>query len=647
MQDAKDDAVSTYIPEPGVDVIASYVHAQLTRAIVARRAITERMGWAIYANNLSYAPGLCPEGEVSIYQGLIAAKSSVVESWLKSVLLSAVQQLWTLQPTAIPELPEALSNAVYAMLQQEAASGGIPPEKLPELKGALESLALKHASEVAGEKVEVMIKYIQDMMDDANFLSAFSACITDFAKSTHMVLAGPELVAKQVLQHSAEAPNGVEIATKMVMSFRRVDPLTFYWSSDATSPADASYLIEDCAVQSNDLLDAIDAQMPGFIEAAVWKVTAEHWSYNGTLTPTDQHLAMVRKGELETVYADGNKRCLKYRGLFPGHKLEAYREGIDKRRHYECEVWIVDGTTVRLLFDVDRMTNRNYYVASMYNKGSTMVGNGVCDVLRTTERVCNAALRAIAKNMPYAAAPFGEVDKSRLANPADQVEFALRPEKLYEIEPDPFGGGQPAIRLSEIPSNTERFMAVYQGFAQEADRVSGIPAYVSGTLDIASMARTASGLAILMKSATVVLQNGVANLDENLFSKLVTNCYNWMMLYHPDKSMKADASVKSRGTSGVLNRELGQARLQELLQLLAPFSQAGMLPPEVIMQLLREIVANTGYDADKIIPPDATAKALQFSNAIAQANAPQAPTGFSPSPTTASPGMNAGTPALR
>lgn len=631
-QDPRDAAVAEYIPEVAIDAIASHVHEQFTRAIMVRRPITERMQRAIYARNLSYMPGECPEGEVNVYSGLVSAKATVVESWLKGVLLSAVPQLWTLEPTERPELPQAVNDAIYARLLQALQQSGLSPDEVEVAREAMEKMARKHVADIASENTEHIVTYIKDMLDDGGFIAELSEALSDLAHNTHMVMAGPTLVAKPTIVHD-DAPDsisGVKVVTKMTLAFRRVDPLTFYWSNDSTNPQDGAFVIEDASVCMNELLDAVESKVPGFIPEAVWKITDQNWAYNHSMTPTDQYLEHVRKGHAMVGHSDNRRRCVKYSGLIPGNKLEHYMDGIDKRRHYECEVWIIDGTTVRLMFNQNPMTNRNFYTASLYSKAGAMVGMGVCDVVHDSQRMCNAAMRATAKNMPFAAAPWGEFDSSRLANANDRANFVLRPEKLYEVEPDPFGGGRPVITLNTIPSNAAEFNGIYQSYSQEADRISGIPAYISGQIDIASMARTATGLSILMKSATVVLQNGVMNIDSRLFAKLISACYMWVMLYHPDPAIKADARVRARGASGVLNREMSQAKLYDLLQLLAPYAGSGLLPPTVILTLLREIVEGSGYDPDKIIPPDAAAQALEFANALAAARAPPAPIQFAP-----------------
>ena len=639
--------ITPYMQGAMVDAIANYVYETYRTAIAARAPITKRMVQAIYANNLTYAPGLCPEGDVDVYQGIIASKATVVEAWLKSVLLSAVNQLWDVRPTEKPELPDELNKAIFAMLLEYVQNTpNFSPDMLENAQGALNELAAKHVKTVASEKVNTMKAYIADMLDDADFATQLATAIVDLTHTTHMVMCGPEVVAEDAITFD-EAGN-VITKRRMTLRFRRVDPLSFYWTPDCQTPQTGSALFEESLVPVNELLDAVEAAIPGYIPEGVSRATDPARRYNMQLTPHDVLMEGVRADTAATMPPEGMKRVVRMRGYVPGRVLKPYDASVDERRMHECEVWVVDGVTVRLLIGVNKMVNRNYYTASMYEKGGTMVGNGLCDMLRTTERMANAALRASAKNMPFSAEPITEVDVNRFVDPADVRDFKLIPGKTYKVESDPLGGGARAIIMTDIPVNVDKFVGLYTTFMEGADRISGIPAYINGNIDVAAMARTASGLSILMQSASVVLQNVVMHIDKRLFTPMIRNCYNWLMLYHPDPSIKADAKVMATGASGVLNRELSQAKLMDLLQLLAPYAQAQMVPPSSLLAILRQVIANTGYDVDSIIPADADSQLLSFVNALTRAQTlPDSTPSLAVAPPTAGPGTNPGTPALR
>ena len=606
-----------------VDALSAHVYDQFRHAINVRALITECMGKALHASRLMYAPGMCPEHDRSagndVYSGVISAKSTVIGAWLTAVLTATVPKLWELSPTEIPELPQSLNDIIYSRLIQEAQSGGIPPEALEKLKESLLELGKKHIKAVADDNTAKMAHVIKNMMDDSGFLSEFKAFLGDFSMMPYGVIAGPELVASPAIVHSPETEGGVDVQTKMQVKIRRLDPLSFYWTADCRSPQTGTAVFEYTAVHANALLDAIESNVPGFIPNAVKEVIDQDRQFDVSVTPYDKALDAIRKNETMTLRARGQYTCIKYHGLIPGKLLKDISPELNPQRHYECEIWTIDGKAVRVMYNVNPMSNRNFFVSSMYRQPGAMVGLGVSDKLWDTERVCNAALRSLVYNMPFASGPFGEIDKSRLANPADAENLTIQPRKLYEVDPDPFGGGSPAIRLQNISANSNEFLAVYDRFQSQADYLSGVPAFITGQLDFATMARTASGLSMMMKSASVVLQNAVGNIDEQIISPLISTMYNWVMLYHPDASIKADAKVLAQGVSGVLAKELGQSKLVDLLTLLAPYAQAGILPPTVLVMLIREIVSGTGYDVDKLIPPGAEQQ-VAMQSAIANAN---------------------------
>jgi len=137
---------------------------------------------------------------------------------------------------------------------------------------------------------------------------------------------------------------------------------------------------------------------------------------------------------------------------------------------------------------------------------------------------------------------------------------------------------------------------------QEADDITGIPAYIVGDPQVAGAGRTLGGLAMLMGNAAKGIKQVVSQIDSNIIEPLITALYRLNMRSNPDESIKADAQVVARGASGLLQRNLMQARALELLKVLAPFVQSGVVPSTAITFLLRQVVEGMGYDPDQLIP---------------------------------------------
>jgi len=98
------------------------------------------------------------------------------------------------------------------------------------------------------------------------------------------------------------------------------------------------------------------------------------------------------------------------------------------------------------------------------------------------------------------------------------------------------------------------------------------------------------------------------------------------MLIDDDPTLKVDVTVVARGSSGLLQRELQQARAVEVLQMLTPFAQAGMVPQEGVQLVIRDILRGLGYSADDIVPdPERAAKLVNITGGQAVTTQPATP----------------------
>jgi hypothetical protein len=210
--------------------------------------------------------------------------------------------------------------------------------------------------------------------------------------------------------------------------------------------------------------------------------------------------------------------------------------------------------------------------------------------------------------MSYSSGPVGEVDVDRLT--AGEIPDEVFPYKLYHVETDPTGKGNPAYRWFVIPTVVPELLQVWDKFSQIADDLSGVPPYIMGNMQAQGAGRTMGGLSMLMANAAKGIKNSILNLDRDVIEDVITFYYNMNMRFDDDPDIKADVQVIARGATGLLQRELAQAKTLELLQALAPYAipqpgVAPLVPAEGMQILLREVLKTTGLPVDEIIPnPD-------------------------------------------
>jgi hypothetical protein len=202
--------------------------------------------------------------------------------------------------------------------------------------------------------------------------------------------------------------------------------------------------------------------------------------------------------------------------------------------------------------------------------------------------------------MAFSSGPIGEVDVSRLTE--GEVPDEVMPYKLFHVEADPTGRGQPAYKFQNIQSTVPELLQVWEKFSRVADDLSGVPPYVMGNMNVAGAGRTMGGLSMMMANAAKGIKNSILNVDRDVLEPLLTFFYNMNMIYAEDDDIKANAQVVARGATGLLQRELSQARTIEILQTLTPYVQMGLVPQQGMQTILREVLKTTGLPVDEIIP---------------------------------------------
>ena len=280
-------------------------------------------------------------------------------------------------------------------------------------------------------------------------------------------------------------------------------------------------------------------------------------------------------------------------------KLSSDVEDIGDVRH--VEVWYCGGRILRIA-EIKRGRPRPIHTTSFKLVPESFWGMSPPLVLKEIQRGANACLRSLVVNMAYSSGPIFEIDGERLELEEDIT--TIEPWRIFQTTQKLLSQvtAQPAIQMHTIDSRAGELLRVYDRFEKMADDASGIPAYVIGAPQVAGAGRTLGGLALLMGNAAKGIKRVVSSIDKQVIEPLVSGAYLQLALVTDDKSLLADARVKARGASGLLQRELTQSRAIEVLQLLTPYVQAGAVPQETITVLLRDIVASLGFSADELVP---------------------------------------------
>lgn len=594
------------------DELANLVRNSYNRARdhKQRTGITDRLIRNLRAKLCQYAP---EDAEmvagIDIYVGLAALKQRAAESWLIDIIVNNIEQPWTLAATPEPDLPERLKLKVADTLIAELAtvnSFAALRDRAVQLKSAVQTLSRKHSE----ESVRRMETRIHDQLTEGGWSTTFTTYVNQLTTYPTAILRGPIEVGVPVAKWTK---NKLDISRGSVLKVRTVSPFDAFPSPNATNAQNGSYFVERIDYTPADLHALIGVK--GFSGANLRAVLDKYEDgYEPErLEKTEEKL--LKNQEQPTTDAS-DIEVLIYNGKVKGKALADHGALVeDIQKYYECEVWLVGDLVIRAIINPNPLGKRPLYSTSFNKVDGKFWGNGVIDLVYDTERICNAACRDVVRNMGYSSGPIGEVVSDRLADGEDPKD--LRPYNIFRVGPDITGSGAPAFKFHNVSIVAGELMNVFDRFMKLADDLSGVPAYVLGNPQVAGAGRTLGGLSMLMGNAAKGIKNVQLNIDMDVITHVVEAYYFYNLRTSKDEGIKADAKVVARGATGLLQRELAQTRTVEILSLLTPYVDAGVVDKKALQYILREVFKNTGMDVDKIIPdPDKLGKLEEISSLL-------------------------------
>lgn len=562
--------------------------------------VQDRMERARRAINNEYNPDeLSLLDDNCVYMGLTNLKVRAFRSWVSDILLNSEDRPFTVQPTPIPDLPRAVEDTIIDAFLDEVQEQGFIGDievRLSELK----QIARGHvdrATRVAAGNLENLIA---DQLTEGNWREAFDEFIDDLGSMPGAVLKGPHVHFDKQLQWREGKANVVQ---KTRFRLSRVSPFDIFPSSDSRCPQSGRYMVERMRMGQTQLLDA--SNMGGFRPEAIRAAIDDNpsgWAWESNKATAQDTIEDVDYDTHTSSDTGGLYEVLVYYGQLRGSLLmDMGVADLDPQRAYETEVWITGGQVVRAILNPHPLGKRPYFMTSFDKQPGSFWGKGLPDLLADVQRVGNAAIRAMIKNMAFSAGPIGEADMSRLTGEDDVTE--VMPFRIYQVDNDTMlPSAQPALRFHNILSNSRELMEIYERFMKQADDISGIPAYVLGNPQVAGAGRTLGGLSLLMGNAAKGIKKVISHVDKDVIEPMVGEYAAFNMLFNDNPDIKFDSHVVARGSTGLLQQELSQSRAVELLGLLSPYLESGIVPERGLQVVMRDVIRGLGYRADEIVP---------------------------------------------
>lgn len=622
--------------QPVIQNIATFVRHCFDAAKTARQSHEDDMLKSLRMRSGEYDPEILTEikkqGGSEVYMRIGSTKMRGAQSWLKDIYLN-IERPWTLDPTPVPTLKEDIEGLVSQQLEMMAAAAaaqGIAPEP-GELEQAHAKLMDKARAEIlqkARDMADRGVLKVDDILVEGGFYKALDECLTDITTFKVCVLKGPVVrMRKRVTwqDNPLTGQRSPQVSNDAIYTFSRVSPLAYYPAPNAVSVSDG-FTIQRHKLFRSDLVALLDT--PGFDTAAIRQVLEAYGQggLNEWLAVDSSEAQALTGGSFRhDQKASPTIDALEYWGSVQGQMLLDW--GMDATAvpdallEYPVNVWVVGPYVIKAMLNADPLARTPFSVTSLVKIPGTVFGEGLGEQLRDVSQVCNASARSLVNNMAISSGPMVGVDISRL--PAGESITAMHPWKIFQFVRDLMGGTQKPIEFFQPQSNATELNAVFEKFSTLADEYSNIPRYMLGDQSVGGAGRTAAGLSMLMNAANKGIKNVANNIDTDLIVPTVERLYFHLMLNDPDKTIKGDLQVKAKGASGLMLKELLNQRRIEFLREVPGMLQMGVVKPEGVAALLREIVKGLEMPQDRIVPSDDEIKAMQAARAAAEAAAMQ------------------------
>jgi hypothetical protein len=544
------------------------------------------------------------EDQNPIYFPLTLTKSKAGQAWFRDIMTNNVDRPFTIEPSPEPRLPMSSKMAVVKALRYHLESIMKSGQDMPDKPALMDSAKnmLKKAREYIDRQAKSFSlaaeKRIEDQMLDGNWRSAINECIGDFFTFPMAIIYGPSPIQKEKLSWKN---NRLEKRSVSCYEYQRVSPFDFYWTVDSRCPQSGTGVFWRRRATVKDLWGMIGCD--GAIEENI-RIAINRFEENGY---RDWWLSDSERDSLENrahVFVSGMHEIdiIMYSGRAQGRMLREINIAVDdEEKPYEVEVWQVADLILLARINPHPLGSRPFHIGCFNPIPGSIFGRSLPKILEPIQRAINSDYRALMRNKAYSSGPMGGINRDRVHEDESDVS-SWQPYRLWQLRDSQFGQSNSAIEIYRVPSIIGELLNSIDHNLRVADDVSRIPAYVNGQVgSVGTVGRTLGGISLLMGAAAKGMKEMVNFFDTGIIEPAVKMHYEFLLMYDPDSSIKGDAQVKARASSGLINRELSQGSIGETLQILAQMPP-GIVPPNGVQALLREMLKARGYDAEALIP---------------------------------------------
>lgn len=556
--------------------------------------------------------------EVFIRSG--ETKCRAAYSWITDIYRGANAPAFSLEPTAIPTLPDETKDNIkleilkqgIAMQEQmaiAAQSSGQPldPGTISKTMNDWQVVAEKKAQEKMVKDAKARCVKAETKLKDQNqeggWDEAFKDFLWYFIRCKAGIIKGPVLTKKKRYVWEANAAGGFDFVTKETIGtdVYCVSPFNFYPAGGMKSVNDGDVVeVHELTRQSLKDLDGAPGYSSDEINAVLAKLSKGDLKGKWLTIDDEISVASVEREKIghsgtpsttATILTPNEQKvqALEFYGSVSGFMLKEWfnQAGLDSvqvdvHAEYQANCWKIGEHVIKAVINPDELGRKPYHVSSWAKSPSWVLGEGLLEFAEAVEDILNSIARALQNNIAIASGPMVEVNSDRCDDKTPTYPW----KKIYSTSAQMKEG--PAVTYYQPQMHTQELIGAYQFFSKLLDEMT-VPAYAQGASQSGVTAGTATVFTQLLAAASRSIKAVVANIDDDVITPYNKMSYDYLMKFDDDPEIKGDANVVAKGVSGLLAKEQEAQRKVEFLQVVANPVYAQTLGAKNIGYILSEI----------------------------------------------------------
>ncbi|MFA5346527.1 MAG: hypothetical protein WC294_00150 [Methanoregula sp.] len=529
-----------------------------------------------------------------VYPKITRSKVNIVLSRLHELLFPDTDRNWEIEPTPEPKMAkEIIKKIAMTLVYQDPATGQtvLPtPEKLRQ--------AIKIYAKTA---CELMQSEIDDQLIEMDYPEETKKVLRSGLMYGTGVMKGPMISKRQKrLWEPLEDGDYQESVKQEELPFmKHVRLWDWYPDMSVTELDKIEGSFERHCMTKHDIRQLM--KRDDFYQDMIAQHLREHpdgdyvprnWETDLQVIETEagsgkagQASASYPTSPLEdagsTSRQMGKKyQVLEYWGYVDGSDLLACGVNVDDvSLEYAANVWLLGHKPIKtVLYD----GALNQYKVFYYEKDETsLMGEGLARVMRHSQLAIAAGARMVLDNGACVAGPQVEVNWSLMTPDTDLNSFY--PRKIWYREGKGIDAQYPALRVYNIDSHIDELIKIIELFKSFGDEETTLPTWMIGQMVNNETAQATSGR---MATITVSIKDIAKNFD-TFTEKVMRDLYAWNMDFNPRTDIKGDYSVKARGVSSLVMKEIRMQSLQQLNTTLTPEQKDYIPEGELVGELFK------------------------------------------------------------